>query len=488
MIFSPDNLKKTMKKLLICSIILCLSCMSAACHSGKRVSPEIVTPPDTSFTQVIHPQWARNAVIYEVNLRQYTVSGTITDFAKQLPRLKRLGVDILWFMPIHPISELNRKGALGSYYAVRDYTAVNPEFGTLADFKSLVKQAHSMGFRVIIDWVANHSGCDNKWVSQHPDWYVHDSLGHFVSPFDWTDVYKFDYSSQPLRTAMLGAMRFWVKETGIDGFRCDVAGEVPTDFWNATRASLDSIKPVFMLAEADKPELTRAAFDLCYNWPLKDLFGAIARTQGENKAPLAPGTKPPVRTAVYIDSVLAHQAAHYPADADVMNMITNHDVNSWEGTEFLRLGKGVKAFAVLTYTLPGVPLIYTGQETGFNHSFAFFVKDTPPDWTENKYFEFYRKLNELKHSQPALSMGTAGAPMQRYHTADANAYVFSRTNERGGVYVFVNLSGATVSLAYTDRHPALGKGKAIPVNFFTGRAENFPTMLAPWQYKVLVVK
>lgn len=470
-----------MKNLLSITIALALLLSVIACGNKKTKETEIQS--DTTFTQVKHPDWSRNAVIYEVNLRQYTKEGTIKAFEQHLPRLKELGVDILWFMPIHPISKLNRKGELGSYYAVQDYKAVNPEFGTLDEFKEMVKKAHDMGFKVILDWVPNHSGRDNKWVTEHPDWYVRDSLGNMVGPYDWTDVYKFDYSNKDMRAAMLDAMKFWVKDADIDGFRSDVAFEVPTDFWDQVRPALDSIKPVFMLAESSEPALNRKAYDMSYNWPMKDLMGQIARTKGVNSFPLKLGEKVPFKTAAAIDSLLDKQAQDFPKDSYLMNMVTNHDLNSWEGTEFVRFGNGTDAFAVLTYTLPGMPLIYTGQETGMNRAFEFFKKDTPPDWTKNKYFDFYKKLNELKHKTTALQAGTAGAPMVRYLTDSPDTYIFSRSDENGTVYVFTNLGNEQVELKYTGENPP----KDIKAtNFFTGVQEEFPTQLAPWEYRVYI--
>ena len=337
-----------MKKLFYGFLCLMLGWTGFSCNNGKTAQQ--VEEKDSTLTEVIHPDWTRNAVIYEVNLRQYTKEGTIKAFEAHLPRLKELGVDILWFMPIHPISEKNRKGELGSYYAVKDYKAVNPEFGTLEDFKAMIDNAHKAGFKVVIDWVPNHSGCDNAWVTEHPDWYVKNEEGKMYGPYDWTDVYKFDYSNKEMRAGMLDAMKFWVN-LGVDGFRCDVAGEVPTDFWDETRPALDSIKPVFMLAEASKPELAKKAFDMSYNWPMKDLFNEITATQGINKRARADVKYD--KNAESIDSLLAEQAVTYPGDTYMMNMITNHDLNSWEGTEYDRYGKGVDAFAVLTYTLPG---------------------------------------------------------------------------------------------------------------------------------------
>lgn len=241
---------------------LILSACGGKGNTNKADSEE----RDSTFTTVKHPEWSRNAVIYEVNLRQYTDSGTVTAFARELPRLKELGVDILWMMPIHPISKQDRKGTLGSYYAVADYTAFNPEFGTIDQFKDMVKQAHAQGMKVILDWVPNHSGRDNKWVTEHPDWYEKDSLGNMKGVYDWTDVYVFDYANKEMRKGMIDAMKFWLTDVDVDGFRCDVAMEVPTDFWDEARPQLEAVKgEIFMLAEASKPELQKNGFDMGYN-------------------------------------------------------------------------------------------------------------------------------------------------------------------------------------------------------------------------------
>lgn len=436
---------------------------SFACTAKKEQKAD-----NKEMTKVNHPEWTRDAVIYEVNIRQYTPEGTLKAFQQHLPRLKDLGVDILWLMPVHPISQLNKKGELGSYYAVQNYTEVNPEFGTLDDFKEVVKQAHDMGFKVIIDWVANHTGGDNVWTKEHPDWYVRDSVGNFVSPYDWTDTYKLDYNNKEMRAGMLDALKYWVKEADIDGYRCDVAYEVPTDFWDNARLALDSIKPVFMLAEAEKPELTVAAFDAVYNWPLKNVMNEIAKDKKGNAACL-------------IDSLLALQDSIFPGDSFQMNHITNHDLNSWEGTEFDRLGDGVKAFAVLTYTLNGMPLLYTGQEVGMNKAFEFFKKDTPPVWENNEWTEFYKKLNTLKHSQPALKAGVEGGEMVRYETENEDAYVFSRSKDGSEVLVFLNLSDAPVKLTYKDKAP-----KGEYTDYFKGNKADMPAELQAWEYRVYV--
>ncbi|MDE6287466.1 MAG: alpha-amylase [Muribaculaceae bacterium] len=391
-------------------------------------------------TTVQHPEWSRNAVIYEVNLRQFTPEGTIEAFRSHLPRLRDLGVDILWLMPVHPISEDGRKGELGSYYAVKDYKAVNPEFGTMADFRKMVDEAHALGMKVIIDWVPNHSGRDNAWVAEHPDWYARDEQGNMFGPFDWTDVYKFDYSVPEMRAAMTDAMQYWLREGDIDGFRCDVAGQVPVSFWDENRPKLEEVKSdIFMLAEATEPELMLHAFDMDYNWPMKDLFSAIAATQGQYTFVNPQGHKqsfePAHATDIY--ALLNSQNATYPVDSYMMNMVTNHDLNSWEGTERERLGQLHRAFAVLTYTLPGMPLIYTGQEVGLDRALEFFVKDTPPEWgSRPDVTEFYRVLNNLKHNSPELAAGVKGAPVEMLPTASPDVLAF----RRGDVLTVVNLS------------------------------------------------
>lgn len=452
--------------------------------SGAKKAETATTPADS----LVHADWSRNAVIYEVNTRQYTDSGTFRAFGQHLTRLKDLGVDILWFMPIHPISELNRKGELGSYYAVRDYRAVNPEFGTFEDFKAVVDSAHALGMKVIIDWVPNHTGCDNAWVTEHPEYYKLNDEGQMFGPFDWTDVYELDYSKPETRRAMTDAMKFWITEAGIDGFRCDVAGRVPVDYWNETRRELNAAagdRSIFMLAEATEPELVEYAFDADYNWPMKDLFSEIAATAGQYSF-VKEGEQPrtfPVKHAAAIDSLLAVQAEQYPADAYLMNMTSNHDLNSWEGTEFERLGNLAPAFAVLSYTLPGIPLIYTGQETGLDRALEFFVKDTPPQWEpRSASFEFYKTLNNLRHNRRELASGTAGGALNRLATASDDVIAFTRSDADGNTtFVAANLGNAPAALLPE------GSTFTIPadaVDIFTGAAAVLPAELVPGQFAV----
>lgn len=441
---------------------------------------------DSTFTNVNHPEWSRNAVIYEVNLRQYSDDGKVTSFAEQLPRLKELGVDILWMMPIHPISKQDRKGTLGSYYAVADYTAFNPEFGTIDEFKETVKKAHDQGMKVILDWVPNHSGRDNKWVTEHPDWYEKDSLGNMKGVYDWTDVYVFDYSNPEMRKGMIDAMKFWLTEVGVDGFRCDVAGEVPTDFWDEARPQLEAAKPgVFMLAEASKPELQKNSFDMGYNWPMKDLFSGIAATSGQYTFKGSDGKvrEFPEKHATDIYTLLAEQTEEYPKDTYLMNMVTNHDLNSWEGTEFDRLGNLTGAFAVLSYTLPGMPLIYTGQETGMNRAFEFFEKDKAPQWEpRNEYFAFYQKLNNLKHNQQALAAGVEGGEIVSYKTTSPDLLIFSREKDGSKVVTMVNLGNEEKAIELLGEKPNLDGMK----DYFRDEAAEMPMSLEAGEYLVFV--
>lgn len=436
-------------------------------------------------TKAQHPDWVESAVIYEANLRQGTKARNLQGLSDELPRLKDLGVDIVWLMPIHPISEVNRKGTLGSYYAVQNYKQVNPEFGTIADLKDFVSRAHALGIKVILDEVCNHTGCDNIWVSEHPEYYARNEKGEMFGPFDWTDTYKLDYSNPATRAAMIDALKFWLQEADIDGYRCDVAMEVPTDFWEEARPELEKIKPVFMLAEASKPELTVAAFDADYAWPMKDVFNAIAATKGVNAYAKEKGQKLPKSDATAIDALLFSQSKSYPKGSIRMNMVTNHDLNSWEGTEFQRYGKGLGAFAVLSYTLPGMPMMYTGQEVGFNHPFEFFEIDpVTPDYNANEFTAFYKMLNSLKHNQPALKAGNNGGGMTRYMTKSKDIYAFSRGNDSDDVIVVVNLSDEPQKLEWAMGAPTLD-GK---VDYFTGDAAKLPATLAPWQYFVFTNK
>jgi glycosidase len=413
-----------MKKILFGILISVTLCILAGCTGTG--TPKITAKKYAVTSKVEHPEWTESATIYEVNIRQYTPEGTFKAFIEHLPRLDNLGVDILWLMPVQPIGEKYRKGSLGSYYSICDYLTVNPEFGTLDDLKELVDEAHRLGMYVIIDWVANHTSWDNKLIKEHRDWYKKDSLGNLVSPYDWTDVIQLDYGNTGLRKYMIDAMRFWVDEADVDGFRCDVAGLVPCDFWNEARKALYEIKPVFMLAEDEKNLcLLENAFDMNYSWDLYHLMNDIAE-----------GTK----TVKNLKDYFHDQDSIYDPAIYRMNFITNHDENSWNGTEFKRLGNAVEVFAMLTFTLPGMPLIYSGQEIGMNKPLWFFDKDTI-QWVENEWENKYKSFIELKTEQSVLWNGAAGGSFNIIKIKKApSVFAFIRENDNETMLVLANLS------------------------------------------------
>lgn len=447
--------------------LFAIAAIFSGCFLFKKEAPKAVPYPD----------WVKNSVIYEINTRQYSPEGTFKALQADLPRIKALGVDILWLMPIYPIGEKDRKfpdGAktgLGSYYSVRDYKAINPEFGTQGDFKNLVVKAHQMGFKVIIDWVANHSARDNSWIKNHPEWYKKDDKGRIATPYDWTDCAQLDYKNKELRKAMVSSMKFWINNFGIDGFRCDVAGNVPNDFWEDARTELQHIKPLYMLAEnEDKPELCKIAFDSNYGWEMHLLMNDVA--QGKKKASAI------LNLQSKIDSVL-------PQRAFKMNFITNHDENSWNGTAKEKFGKGEKSCAVLTYTLPGMPLIYNGQEAGMTKRLRFFAKDTI-NWSDTLMTPFYKTLNGLRHRNQALwNPPYGGKLLPLTSTAPDKIVSFLRSIGNSRVMVLINMSPDTITTMITS---AIADGKYINTfnqNKINFNADNRKCYFEPWEYLVL---
>lgn len=373
-----------------------------------------------------HPKWSLQSNIYEVNLRQYTNEGTFKAFEKSLPRLKKMGVEILWFMPITPISVKGRKmneSELGSYYAVQDYKAINPEFGDMSDFVSLVKNAHEMGFKVITDWVPNHTGLDNGWVERHPDFYTKDEKGNLISPFDWTDVYKLNYDNKELRDSMIDAMKFWITNADIDGFRCDVAEPVPADFWKTCIGELKKMKDVFMLAEGNTGWLHEAGFDATYNW------NAMGYTRDLYEGKMS--------ASAFIDSLNANYK-RYPKDAMRMNFTTNHDENSWNGTEFEKYGDAYKMFSVFSMTYnQTIPLVYSGQEIPNKKRLKFFVKD-PIEWNGLEMESFYKILFNIRKMNPAFA---SDASYKRLKTSqDENVLCYLREKNKRKSIVMLNLT------------------------------------------------
>lgn len=371
-------------RLLVLSFILLLGCQSDA--------PEKSTSSESTKEEVRtvdFPSWAQDATIYEVNVRQYTKEGTLNAFAEHLPRLKELGVKILWFMPIHPISVKKRKGVLGSYYAVQDYKAVNPDLGTDLDFKEVINQAHELGLKVIMDWVPNHTGFDNDWIDEHPDWYEKNEEGEIIHPegTDWYDVASLDYDVPEMRQAMIDAMLFWVENFDIDGFRCDVASEVPDLFWEEVSHQLAGTgKSLFMLAESDQAEhRNEGYFHANYGWHLHHLMNEIAK-----------GIKNPYILQVYLaeNQDRYHQGFH-------MHFTSNHDENCWKGSAPERFGKMIDVMNVFAFTFQGMPLIYCGQEANLDRKLAFFEKDEI-SWGDYSKAEFFKGLIQLKKDNKAL--------------------------------------------------------------------------------------
>jgi cyclomaltodextrinase / maltogenic alpha-amylase / neopullulanase len=423
---------------------------------------------ETLRSHVINPEWSYNANIYEVNTRQFTSEGTFNAFREHMPRLKNMGVDILWFMPITPIGEVNRKGSLGSYYSVKDYKAVNPEFGTIDDFIELVEEAHKLGMYVILDWVANHTAWDNYLVYENPEWYTRDSAGNMISPYDWSDVVQLNYEVPEVWDYMIEAMQFWVEVAGVDGFRCDVAFMVPTEFWNRARRELEAIKPVFMLAEAEEPEHHEFAFDMSYGWAMHHVMNDV----GAGK-----------KNANHLDSMIRVYQERFPPEAILMQFTSNHDENSWAATEFERLGNGVLTFAVLKSTIPGMPLIYNGQEAAMDKMLEFFEKDEI-DWSEIPYEGFYRELLTLKHRVPALWNGSHGGSYTRVHTGEAEkVFAFMRQKDSSEVFVILNLSGEVVETALEGDLYA-GDYKTAFIYETTSFEGNDKLTLAPWEYRL----
>jgi 1,4-alpha-glucan branching enzyme len=406
--------------------LLLLVFFLASCQNKKPSKTSETVKEIPKHTNVHHLDWTKNANIYEVNIRQYTPEGTINAFIEHLPRLKNMGVDILWLMPVNPIGEKNRKGSLGSYYAVKDYVALNPEFGTIFDLKTLVANAHEMGMYVIIDWVANHTAWDNQLVTDHPEWSKKDEDGNLVSPFDWTDVLQLDYDNQELRAYMIDALKFWVEEVNIDGYRCDVAAMVPVDFWDDARAELDAIKPLFMLAESEEPELVVNAFDMDYGWEFHHIMNQVAK--GE-------------MNASDLTKYFSKPEKKYPHGAYRMFFTSNHDENSWNGTVNERLGDAVKTFAALSATVPAMPLIYSGQESGLDKRLRFFEKDTIQWDEDSEYYLFYQTLLSLKKRNKALWNGDFGGEMKILQTSDdTSVFAFIREKEDNKVVALFNLS------------------------------------------------
>ena len=435
-----------------------------------------------------------NAVIYEVNIRQYSPEGSFNAFTKDIPNLKQLGVKVIWVMPIFPISQTKRKATggdnskfasempaaeqhkyLGSYYAVSDFKKVNPEFGTIEDFRKLVKIAHQSGMYVILDWVPNHTGWDHVWIKKHPEYYTQNEKGEIVDPINpetgktwgWTDVADLNYDNQNLRAAMTADMKYWLQKEGIDGFRCDVAGNVPTAFWQKTIPELRAVKNIFMLAEAWEPELMKDnLFDMEYSWDGHHTSNKIAQGK-ENVAAW--------------DKFMLEKNNKYEANDILMNFVDNHDENSWNGTIQSRLGAAEEAMTALTYIMPGMPLVYSGNEYGLKHSLKFFEKDSIPK-TKGKEWELRAKLGMLKNENSALNGGKNPASYKRITTNDdTKILAFEREKDGKKIIYIANLSNQPIETKI--------QLKGDFTDYITGDKIQFrsdaPIGLKAWQYLIL---
>ncbi|RYG40513.1 MAG: alpha-amlyase, partial [Chitinophagaceae bacterium] len=426
-----------MKNLLLTAWLLaCVSCNQSGQHNTNKHTD---TYAPKAYVKVKHPDWSKNATIYEANIRQFTPEGTFRAFESHLPRLKEMGIDIIWLMPIHPIGQEKRKGTLGSEYSVRDYFGVNPEFGTKDDFRHLVKSIHDLGMHVIIDWVGNHSAWDNPLAKQHPDWYSKTPEGNFQPTpwYDWDDVIDFDYENARFRKHMTSALVYWVKEFDIDGYRCDTAGFIPTDFWNNARSEMDAVKPVFMLGEWESRDLHEFAFDATYSWSLWNAMTAVTKDK---------------KSIASLVEYMAHDVSTFPRDAYRMTFTDNHDKNSWEGNMVSNFGPGLKASMVLCATVNGMPLVYGGQEAGLSKSLKFFDKDQI-DWSDLKYAPLYKKLFTLKHKNKALWNGENGGVMIRIYNDKMNQVVsFSRSAATDRVISIINYSDDPVSVKLDSKY------------------------------------
>ncbi len=455
-----------MKRILILIIVFNFSVIAGF---GQDLNPYQPVP----YVKLKHPEWARKAVMYQINTRQFTREGTFRAAEKHLPRIKELGADILWLMPVHEIGVKNRKGTLGSPYSVKDYYSVNPEFGTLEDLKHFVGEAHKLGMYVILDWVANHTAWDNKLQSEHPDWYDKDWKGDFrPTPWwDWSDIINLNYNSPELRRYMTEAMKYWVREADIDGYRCDVAGFVPVDFWNNLRKELDEIKPVFMLAEWESRDLHEYAFDMTYAWTWHEKMQAVVQGKAKDLGGLF----------VYY----SWNESSFPKDGIRMVGVTNHDQNAWEGTEFEVFGKGLQAAMVLSVVGEGMPMVYNGQEAGNMKRLKFFEKDEIV-WKQHPNGELYKKLFALKKKNSTLLNWGHNATMTLVpNSVPAKVFSFVRQNDKDKIFTVLNFSNLPQTVTFKED---LYHGKYN--EYFSGKRIDLTAsakmVLPPWSYRVFV--
>ena len=423
-----------------------------------------------------NPEWSYNAVLYELNVRQFTPEGTFVAAIERLPFLRSLGVDAIWLMPIYPIGQAGRKGTLGSYYSIRDYMAVNEEFGTEDEFCAFVTAAHALGMKVLLDWVANHTARDARWITERPaEWYERDAEGVAVVPWDWTDTAKLNYANHEVWRGQIDAMRYWVEKFGVDGYRCDMAMLVPIEFWQEASEELHRIKSdIFMLAEAEEDNLFDRAFNMSYQWNIHHIMCDIAKG---------------ARRVWDLRNAIHAERARYPREALRMSFTSNHDENSWSGSEQSRFGRALEVMTAMTFLMPStMPLIYTGQEVGYDHSFEFFERDAIPTsaYVENRTTELYRRLTALKHGEAALAAGERGGEMIEIdNNAKDCIMTFVREVKGSRVVAIMNLSPYVIHAdfntgIYADMYRDALSGARVRLD------EHVERDLQPWSYQILV--
>jgi cyclomaltodextrinase / maltogenic alpha-amylase / neopullulanase len=439
-----------------------LTVFLASCVLGQQPSRDV-----SKETARSSQDWIRDAVIYQIWQRAYSQKGDFNSITADLDRLKTLGVDVLWLMPVHPIGQLKKKGTIGSPYAVQDYYGLNPDYGTPADLKRLVAEAHKRGLKVIIDIVANHTAWDNKLIKSNPEFYKKNEKGEIVPPVaDWADVAGLDYSKPAVRKYMIENLKSWVRDYDLDGFRCDVALMIPTDFWEEARVEVDKIKSnTIWLAEAEKPDLLVKAFDLDYGWEFHHAMDKAIH-----------GTAP----ASAVRKVWEDQRAVFPKNAIRMRFSDNHD----ERRAIARFGeKGALAAQALMFTMDGVPLVFNGMEVGdtTESGWPALFEKMPIFWETKarrpEFPRFYSSMIALRKSSAALRRGDL---TWLQNSDEGRVLTFSRKAGNDEVLVAINMTNTPffgsveASGNYEDITPNIGDPSDAKLN--TPRATALPSL------------
>ncbi|MBL7813428.1 MAG: alpha-glucosidase C-terminal domain-containing protein [Saprospiraceae bacterium] len=474
---------------LVIALVLILLMVRNVTLTKQFDEQKTAEPHEQKFKEVPlnTPDWVKNAVIYQVNIRQFSPEGTFNAFAEHLERIAALGVDMIWFMPIYPLCDTNKKchpeadtECIGSHYAVYDYFSINPRYGTPEDFRNIVKKIHDLGMKVILDFVPNHTGWDSRWMLRHPEWFKKDKAGNIISPikkengesWGWDDVAQLDYSNMRMRENVIQAHEFWMREFNVDGFREDVAGEVPTFFWKELRHRLEKIRPVYMLSEdeVEGQEHFNVCFNTNYAWQASIVMKDIAK-----------GEKP--ASALYEWTETVKQK--FGTRGWQMNYTQNHDENTWNGTEKELFGVGADCYTALTFVMEGMPMIYNGQEASLDKRLWFFNKDEI-DWSDLSRAAFFKTLIDLKHRNKALWNGQNGGVLQKLSTdkSDDKIYAFFRQKEEYQCIAIFNLSDKKVNDILRG-----GIAAGTYKNVFTGETKNIAAAttlsLEPYDYLIL---